>query len=134
MKYEKMLDNIYKAIPEKVKTKERFEIPKFSSYISGKQTVINNLADVSKQLRREQSHLMKFLMKELAVPGVIKAKKGVLQGKFKQDMLNSLLEKYIKEFVQCNECGKHDTELITFEGATYKRCEVCGARAPVRKL
>ncbi len=134
MKYEKMLENIYKIIPEKVKMKERFEMPEFSSFISGKQTIINNLADVAKQLRREPEHLMKFLMKELAVPGTVKGKKGILQGKFKPEVLNSRLGEYVKEFVLCHECGKHDTELITFEGARYKRCEVCGARSPVRSL
>ncbi len=132
--YEKMLEDVYSKLPEKEKKKERFEIPKLEVMIHGKQTIIRNLNEVAGKLNRDPAHLLKYFSKELAVPSVFDGKRGILQGRFREDVLNKKLEDYVKEFVLCNECGKPDTVFIIFEGVKYKRCEVCGARSPVRTI
>ena len=53
---------------------------------------------------------------------------------YREDQINQRFKNYIDEFVICNECKKPDTQLITFEGVKYKKCEVCGARAPVKAI
>ena len=131
MEYEELLDKVYEKLPNKTVGKERFEPPKFSSLVQGNQTFINNFNDVVGILRREPNHLLRYVAKDLATSGNYDGKKAILSGKFKDDQLNSRLDAYIKKFVLCNECKKPDTELMTFEGAKYKRCEVCGARSPV---
>lgn len=132
--YEKMLERIYEKLPERTIKTERFEMPSFSSFIQGKQTIIKNFSEVANVLRREPNHMLKYLSKELATAGNFDGRRAVLQGKFRKEQLNSRLENYVKEYVICNECKKADTEIITFEGSKYKRCEVCGARAPVKHL
>lgn len=132
--YEKLLDRIYKKLPEKTQTTERFEIPTFKSIIQGKQTIIQNFNEVANILRRNPNHLLKYLSKELATAGTFDKKRAVLQGKFKENLLNSRLKNYVEEYVLCNECKKPDTQIITFEGVKYKRCEACGARAPVKPV
>ena len=129
-----MLDKLYKELPKKTTKTERFEMPVFITFIQGKQTIIKNLSEVANKLRRDPNHLLKYVSKELAVPGTFDGKRGSLNGKFKDDLMQSRLKKYIDEFVMCNECKKPDTELINFEGIKYKRCEVCGARAPVKAI
>jgi translation initiation factor 2 subunit 2 len=134
MKYEELLDKVYEKLPRKLITKERFEMPRFSAMVQGNQTFIKNFAEVASVLRRDPNHLLKYIAKELATAGNFDGKRGILTGKFKEDQLNSKLEAYVSEFVICRECKKPDTELITFEGIKYKRCEVCGARSPVRQV
>ena len=133
-KYEELLDNLYDKLPKRVARKERFEPPKFMSMVQGNQTFIRNFGDVADALRREPYHLLRYMAKELATSGNIDGKRGILQGKFRDVQLNSRLDGYLKEFVMCTECKKPDTALITFEGAKYKRCEVCGARSPVEQV
>lgn len=132
--YEKMLDSAYTRIPEKAHTSERWEAPKFYSNQEGNQTMIRNVNEVAGNLRRDSQHLLKFLSKELATAGNYDGKRIILQGKFTQDQLNARLDAYIREYVLCSECGKPDTETMNFGGAPYKRCGVCGAKAPVRKI
>jgi translation initiation factor 2 subunit 2 len=132
--YEELLDSLYKKLPKKSRASERFEPPRFSSFMQGNQTMIRNFLEVATALRREPQHLLKFISKELATAGNYDAGRAMLQGKFKEEQLNSRLSAYIKEYVMCNECKKPDTTLTTFEGAKYKRCEVCGARAPVKAI
>ncbi len=132
--YEKLLESAYNALPKDKGSGKRFEIPKFKGFVEGKTTVITNFKEVSESLRRDAAHIIKFLTKELATPINYDGKRAILQGKFRLDQLNSRLEAYAKEYVLCNECGKPDTSIITFEGVKYKRCEACGAKAPVKQL
>jgi len=121
-------------MPKNTVSKERFEPPKFSSLVQGNQTFIKNFSEVADILRRDPKHLMKYISKELATSGNYDGKRGILNGKFREDQANSKLEYYIKEFVICKECKKPDTDLISVEGIKYKRCEVCGARSPVEQV
>ncbi len=132
--YEEMLAKVYEKLPEKKGEGERFEMPKFRSFIEGKTTVITNFKDVVSTLRRDPQHLLKFLNRELATPAHYDGRRAILQGRFKEEQLNARLTAYVKEYVLCKECRKPDTELIVFEGVKYKRCEACGARAPVKPL
>lgn len=132
--YEELLEEAYAKIPAKTHTKERFEMPAFKSFVQGKQTVIQNFGEVADILRRDPNHLLKFITKELATVGNQDGKRAKFQGKFREDQINQRLKAYIEEFIICNECKKPDTQLITFEGVKYKRCEVCGARAPVKAI
>ncbi len=133
-KYEDLLDTAYEKLPKKLVQKERFEPPKFQSLVQGNQTFIKNFNEVAAALRREPNHLLRFIAKELATAGNYDGKRGILNGKFREDQLNMKLDSYIVEFVICRECKKPDTGLITFEGTKYKRCEVCGARSPVEQV
>ena len=130
-KYEKMLDDLYKKLPEKVKEKSRFKMPLFHSFIQGKQTIIKNFGSVVTQIRREPEHLIKYLSRELATAGVLEGNRLILKGRFREEDLNKRLENYVKTYVLCGECNKPDTKLIVQDGILFIRCEACGARSPV---
>ncbi|MBS3060741.1 MAG: translation initiation factor IF-2 subunit beta [DPANN group archaeon] len=132
--YAELLDSLYANLPDKVKSSERFEPPEFESFIQGNQTMIRNFEDVALKLRRDPLHLMKYLSKEFATSGDLDQKRGLLKGKHRPDALNSRLKRYIDEYVICAECKKPDTDLVAFGGVKHKRCEVCGARAPVKAI
>lgn len=133
-KYESLLERIYEKLPKKALAKERFEEPRFSSFVQGNQTFIRNFDDVAIALRREPSHVLKYVSKELATAGNLDGKRGILQGKFREEQLNDRLHNYIAEYVICKECKKPDTQLVSLEGVRYIRCEACGARAPVKSV
>jgi translation initiation factor 2 subunit 2 len=132
--YAELLEQAYEKMPKKTASKERFEAPRFVSMLQGSQTFINNFSEVADALRRDPKHLLKYVVKELATAGNCDGKRGILNGKFRDEQLNAKLDAYITEFVICKECKKPDTDLIVFEGIKYKRCEVCGARAPVKQV
>ncbi|MEM0372603.1 MAG: translation initiation factor IF-2 subunit beta [archaeon] len=134
MRYEELLDKAFKELPEKATKAERFEPPVISSFLQGKQTILKNISEVADKLRREPEHIMRFMSRELAAPASFDGKKGIIQGNFKEDLLNSRLKKYIDEYVLCGQCKKPDTSIITMENVKHKRCEVCGARSPVKTV
>lgn len=132
--YEQLLEQARAKLPERTSSGERFELPRFETFTQGSQTIVKNLADVASKLRREPQHLLKYISKELACIADMDGKRALLKGKFKADQLDSRLKNYVAEYVLCGQCGKPDTNFITVGSVRYKRCEVCGARAPVKSI
>ncbi len=130
--YEKLLQEAYKDVKEVKGSSERFEIPKVKGFVSGKNTIITNIREISSYLRRPQDQIAKFLQKELATPGKIENERLVLNRKINSNLVNEKLEMYVKEFVLCHECKKPDTEIISEKGIKFKHCLACGAKYPIK--
>jgi len=129
--YFELLKRAKKGLPDLKKEDSRFEFPKAVVEVIGRQTTIKNLSDMAKILRRDPKHIVKFLLKELAIPGNLKNSELVLQGKIYENMINKKLEDYIKEFVLCKECGKADTVVERKGETNFVKCEACGASRPL---
>ena len=130
-----MLKKAKQEMPEIVKEKERFEIPKVKGHIQGNKTIIVNFNQICSVLGRDAKHVLKFLLKELATSGEIK-KSGALifDSKLAASRINEKIKKYAEEFVLCKECGKPDTKIIKEEGITKLKCMACGAKHPIKGI
>jgi len=134
MDYFELLKRAKKGMPDLKKANSRFEFPKAVVETIGRQTTIRNLSDIAKIMRRDLKHIVKFLFKELAIPGNLKNGELVLQGKIYENIVNKKLEDYVKEFVLCKECGKADTVIEKREETNFIKCEACGASRPLRSI
>jgi translation initiation factor 2 subunit 2 len=132
--YEQLLKRGLSKVPKRDRTGERFVMPSFRIQKSGSKSILVNFSEVAGTLRREPKHLMKFLLKELATSGEVKGHSLEVQGTFMADAVNKKLEKYVETYVKCQECGKHDTNIVKDRGFNFIKCEVCGARDPVNKV
>ena len=117
-----------KAVPKRKGSGERFEIPKAVLEVAGRRTIIVNVLEISTTLRRDPSHFIKFLLKELATKGELSGQRLFVLGNFTQDMINKKIEIYVKSYVFCPECGKPDTKIVKEGRFTLMKCEACGAR------
>ena len=130
--YEHLLDNIYKNLPEKSHSAERFEIPKFQHFVEGNKTIIKNFKAVNDKIRRDGSILSKYLSKELAVPVEQQGERLVVQRKIPMGVLDNKLEEFIAKYVICKECKRPDTKIIDVGGFKQLVCESCGARTSIK--
>lgn len=130
--YEQMLEEAIKALPEKSVMTERFEIPKAKGHIQGNKTVITNFNEILQSFRREREHFLKYLLKELATPGVFDGPRLVLSRKVTGAFVNQKVETYAKTFVLCSNCGKPDTQIIEKDGAQYLKCAACGTQKVIK--
>ncbi|ODS36842.1 translation initiation factor IF-2 subunit beta [Candidatus Altiarchaeales archaeon WOR_SM1_SCG] len=133
-KYENLLDRAYKKMPEKLLKHLRFEIPKADIHLEGNQTIIKNFLDISEKLGRDSQHLLTFLLKELATPGIMRRQDAVLQRSLRAGMINKRLSDYAKEYVLCHECSRPDTKITELSGQKIIKCEACGAWWPMRRI
>lgn len=130
--YEEMLKTGKEALPKSIEKIERFEIPRVSGHVQGNKVVISNFTQICNDLRREPTHLLKFLQRELATPGEIEGPRLILGRKLSSALINSKIEQYANQFVLCRDCKKPDTKLIKEEKFLYIKCTACGAKHPVR--
>ncbi|RLG15037.1 MAG: translation initiation factor IF-2 subunit beta [Candidatus Nanohalarchaeota archaeon] len=129
--YEKFLKRAQDKLPKDRLNKDRFVMPKLSSFIEGNKTVIKNIDDIAKTIRRDANHLIKFMAAELASQGVRSGMIITFIGKFPNSLANKKLEKYVVMFVLCPTCKKPDTTIIKIGRISFIKCEACGAKNPI---
>jgi len=133
MDYEKLLERAYEKLPKIKETEERFVIPLADVSIQGNQTIVKNFSQIAQALRREPSHLMKFLTKELAAPGSSNDR-AIFQTKVFQKAMQQKIEAYVREYVICKECKRPDTKLVKEGRLVFLVCEACGAKTSVKLI
>ena len=130
--YEHLLQKAYDKVKVVSASSDRFEIPKVAGMISGKSTIITNIAAIASYLRRPLDNLAKYLQRELATPGKVENDRLILNAKINSQKVNDKIQQYAREAVICNECGKPDTEIVAEKGIKVKHCLACGAKSPIR--
>lgn len=132
MDYENMLKRARENLPESVKTRERFEIPLVKGHVEGNKTIITNFSQICQALEREQKSVLKYILKELATPGVINNGRLIFGRKLSSDMINEKIKKFVDNFVICPDCGKPETKIEKSEGVVHIRCLACGSKNNVK--
>jgi len=132
--YSKLLEEAYKNIKPIESKIERFEIPKAEGHIEGNKTIITNFKQICGYLRRDCNHIIKFLQRELATPGVMKGDRLVLTRKISSSLINDKIKLYSDTYVICKECKKPDTEIIKEGEFSFIHCLACGAKKSISKV
>ena len=115
--YEHMLDRIFTALenaPE-LKTnahRSRPKIPEFDLTRHGKMTIWTNFMAVCTAMRRDPQHVMSFFNAELAVKGSLDGTRRLsMKGRFSANVLQSIVRKYMLEYVTCSVCNSAYTQM-----------------------
>ncbi|MFH1328990.1 MAG: translation initiation factor IF-2 subunit beta [Candidatus Bathyarchaeota archaeon] len=132
--YGKQLERLYSKIPKDVTQKERFDVPVPQTESMGNRTYIQNFKKICEVLNRDESHLLKFLAKELATAGIIEGDKAVLQGKFKPPVISRVFDDYVHGQVLCPVCRSPDTTIVKEERFRFLTCEACGAKSSIKPV
>ena len=133
-KYYHLLDKALSQLPPKIQRRERFELPKPSSSISGNRTILHNFSELCNRINRDQTHFLKYLVGELATSGSIDGGQAIFQGNFDYRVFQTLLDRYAKEYVFCTICHQPDTNIVKKGRFMHLVCEACGASSSLRSL
>jgi translation initiation factor 2 subunit 2 len=132
--YEELLKRARSQIPEVYSKKERLEIPRLNVSVIGMRTIVHNFKDVANALGREPQHLLKFLTRELATAATLQEQRAIFKGKFSQETLNRLLQRYMESFIVCPVCKRPDTKIVKEKRLYFLVCAACGAKSPLQQL
>ncbi len=132
--YEELLRRAYSQLPPSALEFKRFEVPKVVSTIAGMRTIIHNFKGIVDSLNRDPQHLMKFLTKEMATAGIVNGERAIFQGRFPEDSLQRMINRYTDEYVICPICKRPDTRVVKEKRFHFLLCEVCGAKSSLRPL
>jgi translation initiation factor 2 subunit 2 len=129
--YAELLKRARSKLPEVQVGSDRFQVPEPDIMVDGRTTVIRNLQEISGVLRREPSHVIGHLARELGCPGVLDLPRGILKSKISKEAIAQRLREYTEKYVICSECKRPDTHLSKEGRVTMLICEACGAQRPV---
>ncbi|MEW5937346.1 MAG: translation initiation factor IF-2 subunit beta, partial [Candidatus Thermoplasmatota archaeon] len=102
--------------------------------IEGKTTVVRNFGDIVDSLRRDQSHLLHYLLRELGTAGNIDGRRAIFKRKLSSAQIKECIDAYVSMYVLCAECNRPDTHLVKEERVLILECEACGARRSVKAI
>ncbi|MFL2944850.1 MAG: translation initiation factor IF-2 subunit beta [Candidatus Poseidoniales archaeon] len=131
--YEKLLERAREGLEEVMQNAERFNPPIPDIMHEGsKKTIIRNFSEIIDSLRRDETHLYKFLLQELGTAGSVNNRRLVLQGRVPEKKIKDRIKSYIETFVVCQECNRPDTSFLRVGRTLNLHCEACGAKRPIR--
>jgi translation initiation factor 2 subunit 2 len=132
--YEELLKRARSQIPEVFSKRERLELPRISLSVIGMRTIIYNFKEIADILNRDPQHLLKFLTREMATAATMQESRVIFKGKFSQETLARLMQRYMENFVVCPVCKRPDTKIVREKRLSFLVCEACGARSSVQQL
>lgn len=130
--YEKLLKKIQDKISENKSSGSRFELPPVDIMWQGNRTFFRNFAEFPKLLRRDADKVLQYLSKEFAAPAQLAGDKAVFVGKRDPHDFTALLNRYVKEYLECTSCKSPDTRIEKLNRLTFLVCEACGAKSPLK--
>ncbi|MGB9842493.1 MAG: translation initiation factor IF-2 subunit beta [Candidatus Bathyarchaeales archaeon] len=132
--YDELLKRAYSQMPEASMKRERLVLPRLSMTTIGMRTIISNFKDIADVLDRDPQHILKFLTREMATAATFQDSRAIFQGKFQQDSLERLLQRYMEIFVICPVCKRPDTKIVKEKRLAFLVCNACGARSSIKQL
>mmetsp|Transcript_28728 Transcript_28728/g.33018 ORF Transcript_28728/g.33018 Transcript_28728/m.33018 type:complete len:110 (-) Transcript_28728:318-647(-) len=88
-------------------------------------------------MQRSPEHVFQFFMAELGTEGSIDGNQRlVIKGKYVPKYIESLLRKYIVEYVTCKMCRSPNTELVKDASTRlyFCHCKDCGSSRSVAQI
>ncbi len=132
--YETLLKRARSQIPEVSSKKGRLEIPRLNYATVGMRTVVHNFREVAQALDRDPQHLLKYLSSEMATAATMQESRAIFQGKFRMDTFDTLLQRYMENYVICPICKSPDTKIVREKRLSFLVCAACGAKSAVKQL
>ena len=97
-------------------------------------TAWTNYKEICAGLKRDPDHVFSYFLSELGTTGVIDGSdRLILKGKYLPKYIETLLLKYVDEFVKCKNCSTVETELRRDSETRlfFMDCSMCGSSRSV---
>ncbi|KAF3134682.1 hypothetical protein TWF703_006340 [Orbilia oligospora] len=100
-----------------------------------KKSIFANLPEIAKKMKRNPEHIIQFIFAELGTNGSVDgAGRLVIKGRFQQKQLESVLRRYIVEYLTCGTCKSPNTTLMKENRLFFVNCNICGSRKSVSAI
>jgi translation initiation factor 2 subunit 2 len=138
--YAELLKRVFDIMREKnpdmvAGEKKRFVMKPQVVKIGTKKTSFVNFAEIARLLHRQPKHLLAFLLAELGTSGSLDGTNQLIsKGRFQQKQIETVLRRYIKEYVSCHTCKSPENSLQKDTRLYFLQCETCGSRCSMASI
>jgi len=138
--YKHLLDRIIDIIaeknPEMLGNEKKFSLPVIQITKAGTRSVWTNFKDICDLIKRPIDHVYNFFVKELGTEASLGGENQFfLKGKYNSNKIETLISKYVKEYVRCPNCKSFDTALNKNNNTRLLmlECNFCNTKRSVAK-
>jgi translation initiation factor 2 subunit 2 len=138
--YDQMLSRIYEKMGTVYTASElalkRLQRPKMAM-IGSKRVGWINFGKTAQTLNRSEEHLASFIEAEFGTTVSIDAKNAlVIKGRFGSEQIESVLKKYVEQYIKCRTCKSMDTKLVRDPDSRlyFLKCETCQSQWSVSAI
>jgi len=139
--YTVLLDRIFGRLQknnENLINKQSHHLPPPQTALHGsKKTGWGNFKEICDELGRPPDHVKLFYLTEMNTTGNLDGSNSfIIKGRWRPKQVESLLKKYIREYVTCNNCRSPKTRMRK-DNATrlyFLDCTICGATRSVAAI
>ncbi len=138
--YKHLLDRIIDIIaeknPEMLGNEKKFSLPVIQISKAGTRSVWTNFKDICDLINRQIDHVYNFFVKELGTEASLGGENQFfLKGKYNSNKIETLISKYVKEYVRCPNCKSFDTVLNKNNNTRLLmlECNFCNTKRSVAK-
>ncbi|CAB9498318.1 Eukaryotic translation initiation factor 2 subunit 2 [Seminavis robusta] len=139
--YEELLERVVDLLqannPDLVEKKRTRIKPPQMQTISSRKCMWVNFQEICSMMQRDPQHVYQFFMTELGTEGSIDGNQRlIIRGRYLPKYIESLLRKYIQEYVTCGMCRSPNTDLVKDQGSRlyFCNCRDCGASRAVAAI
>jgi translation initiation factor 2 subunit 2 len=140
--YADLLDRFFSVLRENNpdlagdRTGVKYKIPPPSVGREGnKKSLFSNVKEISDRMHRPTEHVIQFLFAELGTSGSVDgSNRLVIKGRFQQKQIETVLRRYIVEYVTCKTCKSVNTTLTKENRLYFLICNSCGSRRSVQSI
>lgn len=136
--YDELLDRVVDLLqannPDLVEKKRTRIKPPQLQMISSRKTLWVNYQEICSMMQRDPLHVYQFFMAELGTEGSIDGNQRlIIRGRYLSKYIESLLRKYVVEYVTCEMCRSANTDLVKDSGSRlyFCNCRDCGSSRSV---
>jgi translation initiation factor 2 subunit 2 len=100
-----------------------------------KKSLFSNVKEIADRMHRPTEHVIQFLFAELGTSGSVDgSNRLVIKGRFQQKQIETVLRRYILEYVTCKTCKSVNTRLTKENRLYFLDCNSCGSRRSVSSI
>lgn len=139
--YKLLLDRMYELLtqnnPDLINKKRAVLRPPEVIRVGTTKILWANFPEICKMMKRDPDHVLRFFLAELGTTGSIDGNgRFMIKGKFVPKYIESLLKKYIAEYVTCSMCRGVQTKLVrdNVSRMYFMHCSSCGATKTVTAI
>uniref|UniRef100_A0A7S2YI53 Translation initiation factor IF2/IF5 domain-containing protein n=1 Tax=Entomoneis paludosa TaxID=265537 RepID=A0A7S2YI53_9STRA len=140
--YDELLDRVVDLLqannPDLIEKKRTRIKPPQLQLLSSKKTLWVNFQEICSMMQRDPQHVYQFFMAELGTEGSLDGNQRlIIRGRYLAKYIESLLRKYVVEYVTCEMCRSPSTDLVRDQRSRLYlcHCRECGSTrsvAPIR--
>lgn len=139
--YEELLERVVDLLqannPDLVEKKRTRIKPPQMQTISSRKCMWVNFQEICSMMQRDPQHVYQFFMTELGTEGSIDGNQRlIIRGRYLPKYIESLLRKYVIEYVTCTMCRSPNTELVKNQATRlyFCKCKDCGSERSVAPI